>query len=392
MWLAVLLLLWFGAQWVLLRVDPVLHPGTVEYWPPTRVRDGLLASAVGVVFWFLVVASCASAVSASSDRRWLKAGWPPVAAGAGVVVVVGAVLGAVRDGMTGATSNAPADVVPLWSSGWAWFVSDRGWSASQSNWLSLAAASLDLIVVAAAVWLMRSATPRTTSSEDQRRRSGAVPAFLVGWVCVISVIIMTTLLMTIGLPTSVSSWLVAAWPLWLCTVMWVWALVRSPAGSTANRLAAALGWTFALTGISVAAGADWPGANGLLPTPSTSPGFTDLSPSVSFPVLSAATTCCIFLAWVSPVMHSWLQAHTTVALIATLAANLTDAIATSLALNAGRAAELNPLVNTFGLEQKVLVGTALILLLWRLRPALLWAPLLVLVAVNAYHLAGLVAL
>lgn len=388
-WLLGVLLLWFAVQWFLLKVEPVPQPGTIEYWPPNRVRDGMLASAMGLTFWSMAVASCAAALSTASHVRWLKGGWRAVLVSGGLIVTVGYGLRILPDLFgVGVATDSPMSATNLWSSGWAWFLAVHGSSPRQTAGLSLAAAGLDFIIIAMVARWLQSAMPRGRASESQRRAPIAESVFLMAWVCVMCTIVTVALSMAMDLPTFGVTWLMAAWPLWLCSLVWAWALVRLPRSSTAGRFAIALGWSLGLAAVSAAAGAAWLGANGLLPTPSTSSALAGLAPSTTLTVLSVATALGIFLAWVAPKLTAWLQVHTTIALAATLSANLADAVATGLALNAGRASELNPLVSTFGLGLKVLVGTALVIVLWRVKPSFLWVPLLVLVAVNVYHLAG----
>lgn len=76
-------------------------------------------------------------------------------------------------------------------------------------------------------------------------------------------------------------------------------------------------------------------------------------------------------------------------LLAVNVLNAADAVLTSVAVRSGKGAEANPVVDLIGLPAKiVLVGFASVWLS-RTRPRLLILPILVLLAVTGYHLAGL---
>ncbi|MFV1990441.1 MAG: hypothetical protein ACC652_06850 [Acidimicrobiales bacterium] len=75
-------------------------------------------------------------------------------------------------------------------------------------------------------------------------------------------------------------------------------------------------------------------------------------------------------------------------LIAVNAFNAADALATRLVLDTGRATEANPLVRSVGLPAKLLIVGGASYLLYRLRPQYLIWPVVALLAVLIWHLAG----
>jgi Domain of unknown function (DUF5658) len=77
-------------------------------------------------------------------------------------------------------------------------------------------------------------------------------------------------------------------------------------------------------------------------------------------------------------------------LVAVNLLNVADALFTRLAVHAGQATELNPLVRAVGLPAKVVGVGLLSWLLYRRRPALLLIPAAALLVVLAYHVSGLV--
>ena len=83
------------------------------------------------------------------------------------------------------------------------------------------------------------------------------------------------------------------------------------------------------------------------------------------------------------------KAHPIGTLVLLNVLNVLDAVLSELAIGAGAARELNPLVLAIGIPAKiVLVAACSSLLLWRRPRALVW-PTLAFVALAAYHLTGL---
>ena len=77
-------------------------------------------------------------------------------------------------------------------------------------------------------------------------------------------------------------------------------------------------------------------------------------------------------------------------LIAVNVLNLADAVLTAVEVHSGHALELNPLIRYGGLPLKVAVVGAISWLLYRRRPAALFWPAIVLLAVVCYHVSGFV--
>jgi hypothetical protein len=85
-----------------------------------------------------------------------------------------------------------------------------------------------------------------------------------------------------------------------------------------------------------------------------------------------------------------LEATPLILLIAVNVLNLADAVLTAVAVHAGDAVELNPLIRIVGLPAKLVLVGALSWTLYRRRSrALIW-PAAALLAVLAYHVSGLV--
>jgi len=83
-----------------------------------------------------------------------------------------------------------------------------------------------------------------------------------------------------------------------------------------------------------------------------------------------------------------IRGHPLILLVVVNVLNATDALATQLALDSGRATEANPLVQSIGLPAKLLIVGVASYLLYRLRPKHLIWPALALLAVLVWHLAG----
>ncbi|GBE21690.1 MAG TPA: hypothetical protein ENH00_15090 [Actinobacteria bacterium] len=106
-------------------------------------------------------------------------------------------------------------------------------------------------------------------------------------------------------------------------------------------------------------------------------------PLVSAPLI--ASLWCPIAIWFDTATH-----HSTGTLIALNVLNVADAVFTRLAVTAGVATELNPLVNGAGMTVKVLVVAAASVLIYRTRPRLLLWPTVALAAVTLWHLIGMV--
>jgi hypothetical protein len=70
--------------------------------------------------------------------------------------------------------------------------------------------------------------------------------------------------------------------------------------------------------------------------------------------------------------------------------NVLDAVFTWFVVSSGRGTEANPVIRALGLPIKVVVVALASGLILRLRPKWLWVPLVAMVAVNIWHLSGLV--
>lgn len=120
---------------------------------------------------------------------------------------------------------------------------------------------------------------------------------------------------------------------------------------------------------------------------------TALSPPLAalptIPLLVAASSR---TAWKEVVrLVAWLRVHPIVLLVIVNALNALDALMSSAAIHAGNAAELNPLVSTYGDAAKIVLVAGCSVMLYMRRPdALIW-PAAAFLALAAYHITGYLA-
>jgi hypothetical protein len=160
-------------------------------------------------------------------------------------------------------------------------------------------------------------------------------------------------------------------------------------------LAAALSGAIALDAVAavIASRTEWGFREGAYRLSASGPDGWDAPPgTVREATLRAGVTIAMVAVLASTTVLSrlltQLERRPLTALQIGLVLNSADAVATWAGIRTGAVEEGNPLVRHSGLGLKWVVATALLLVLWRLRPQLLWVIVAAYAAVVAYHLLG----